>query len=210
MSEATRIGLACGEHEEREAATRCSRCDAPLCDECIAPGNAADLCFPCSIEDASKHLERTVTAPPGTRRSARSKRGPSPVVRVALIAGAIVVSGQLVYLQMTAPVPRSSSGPTNRDESSARRSATAAAAADTFVLHSSLEHHKATTGRYPATLAPLVNDLPGELRTAVENGTITYERDDQVGYRLRVAGEEAMPLASDGVGGTAVPQESAP
>jgi membrane associated rhomboid family serine protease len=67
----------CAVHDDRAARQRCPRCDRPVCEECLAGGDAASVCPWCRRELAVAATEATPAPRPPT--GARRRQASAPV-----------------------------------------------------------------------------------------------------------------------------------
>lgn len=106
--------MKCAYHPNKEAVTRCSLCQKPLCEECASSADGKDVvCSRCSILEAARDASQGVDErreemeEKRLSRQARSKRK-SRILTVALLAlSVLVLAGNLYfYLKVRAPAAR--------------------------------------------------------------------------------------------------------
>ncbi|MBW2354264.1 MAG: B-box zinc finger protein [Deltaproteobacteria bacterium] len=103
--------MKCAYHSQREAVTRCSRCDKPLCEEC-APFNKEGkvVCSRCAILDAAHDASVGVDERREEREEkrlsieAKARRKSRVLMLAVLVLTVIVLAGNFYfYLKVKAP-----------------------------------------------------------------------------------------------------------
>ncbi len=183
----------CRHHPDRSAAATCSRCEAPICEECIAPGSDPPLCMDCSIAAEGERLGRGLPPPaarPGPPPS-RPAIGKGGKAMVALGIVIIAVEVGIILLMRPTPSPAANTAGT---AVSPEQQATAQAAGDLIVLQSALEEYKKEHGTYPSSLDEILDRLPEPLQSSLNADAIVYSFDETGNYRIRYTSGSPQPL----------------
>jgi hypothetical protein len=145
-------------HPDEPALFRCRQCDDAVCVKCRAAGER-DLCDVCGQyrQDAAERQARV---------AAGEEPGPAARSRIRwarhLIAALVILNLAVgAYLVLAARAD----------------SAIARGMAAVRVVAGALDESRDPAGRYPASLAPLLTRLPGDVAEMIRADVIRYETD---------------------------------
>jgi hypothetical protein len=156
----------CVRHPEEPALFRCRQCDDAVCVKCRAAGER-DLCDVCGQyrQDAAERQAR-VAAGEEADPAARSRIRWARHLIAALVILNLAVGAHLVLAARA-------------------DSAIARGMAWVRVVAGALDESRDPAGRYPASLAPLLPRLPGDVAEMIRADVIRYETDAaRTEYRL--------------------------
>mgnify|MGYP006270129641 FL=1 len=86
----------CARHPDRPTAVRCTRCDRPVCPECMIPASVGHQC-PACVEEAREEFRRSGAGPVAVRpRSAGSLTRTLITVNVAVFVVSLLLGGSLL------------------------------------------------------------------------------------------------------------------
>ena len=167
---------ACIRHSEEPALFRCRQCDDPACVRCRADGER-DLCTVCG-----QYRQES------TERSARVAAGEDPDPKPRAIRWARYVVALLVLLNVGLGAYLALAA--RRDDSVARGMAAMRTVAGL------VDESRDASGRYPASLAPILSRLPDDVAGMVRDDLIRYETDPaRSEYRLSYVLRPRAPSA---------------
>ena len=166
---------ACIRHPEEPALFRCRQCDDPACVRCRAEGER-DLCTVCGQyrQESAERQARVAAGEPDPRP--RGLRWARYVVALLVLLNV----GLGAYLALAA----------RQDDSVARGMAAMRTVAGL------LDGSRDSAGRYPASLTPLLPQLPDDVAGMVREDLIRYETDPaRSEYRLSYVLRPRAPSA---------------
>jgi hypothetical protein len=110
----------CYYHPDREAKTKCSNCNQPLCDQCTIQHHGSPVCSRCiailAAQDATEQIDERLADKEVKKsvRAAKKKKNPYLfiLIPVSLLVGIALISLNL-YFKATMPFPEKSTTPEN-------------------------------------------------------------------------------------------------
>lgn len=183
----------CRYHPDRPAAVACGRCQAPICEECIAPGSDPPLCMECSIAAEGERLGQEFPPPAARPAPPAAQPAISPGGKAMLALGILIIAVEIGIILLMRPTPAPAAGAAEAAVSPEQQ-ATAQAAGDLIVLRSAVEAYKKEHGAYPASLDEIADQLPEPLQSSLRASAIVYSTDGSGDYRIRYASGSPQPL----------------
>lgn len=176
--------MKCTYHPHKDAVTKCSQCQKPLCDECVLSGKDKDaVCSRCAIlmaaQDASQVVAESREEREGKRQAMEAKGKRTRALLLVVISLAVAVLGANLYLYLGGNAP-------NIKEFDPYEDLALTAGLINNTITDYAEDHG---GKFPKKL----NDIPGkympyEKITSSVLKKFSYFRSSPKSYELRVKG----------------------
>ena len=180
--------MKCTYHPHKDAVTKCSQCQKPLCDECVASRNDKEVvCSRCAIlvaaQDASLGVDLRVEEREDKRqaRETKGKRKSSALLLVVISFAAVVLIANLYFYLKSPDIPDSKQFDPFED-----LEFTAALINDAVIDYAN-DHG----GKFPEKLDDIPGKyMPSEKITSSVLEKFSYTRSSPRSYELRVKDSE--------------------
>lgn len=196
----------CQTHPQRKPVAVCRRCQAPLCEECCAPGFDEAICFDCSIEETGNSLSRQEDSHGAEEATpAPPTRVFSPTTLGFLILCLLVVGVEIALILGGANPPTISDRKAPAAEK--EKIAVAQSSADAILIKAQVDAYRKEHGANPPDLSTALRDLPPEISRHLQSRTLDYKPDTGKGFGLELSGpggkkirlsEQGAPLLEGG------------